>query len=190
MSSGSPAAGSRRHRLHQIALRAYRALPRGVRRRLVRALMPSYTVGAICLIERPDGHLLLVRQAYRDHWGIPGGLCQRGEEPADAACREVLEEVGLPIELVGEPAVVVDPGPQRVDVVYRARPTSLVAVAETRPRSPEVVEVRWCSPDDLPRLQHETAQALVALARSARSPQAPVLAPGGVTPLDAFRDPD
>lgn len=147
-------------------------MPRGARRRVVRWLSPSFTVGAICLIERPDGALLLVKHVYRSDWGIPGGLLRRGEEPADAARREVAEEIGLTIELVGEPAVVVEPRLQRVDLVFRARPRELAELESVRPRSPEIEQVRWFRPDDLPRLQSETATALVALARSAASPQA------------------
>src|SRR4051794_18055404 len=109
-------------RLHRLLLRIYRMLPTLARRWAVGAISPSFTVGAICLIERADGDVLLVRQAYRERWGIPGGLLQRGEEPAVAAVREVFEEVGLRIELMGEPAVVVDAGPRRIDLVYRARP--------------------------------------------------------------------
>ncbi len=152
--------------VHKALLVIYRHLPVGARRRLVRSISPSFTVGAICLIERPDGHVLLIRHAYRQRWGIPGGLLKRREDPAAAAHREVLEEVGLRIELVGEPATVVDAVPQRVDVVFRAKPVSLEAVGEMRPCSPEIVDARWFSPDALPELQHETAQALVALARS------------------------
>jgi len=162
--------------LHRLLLRVYRSLPTLARRWVVRTLAPSYSVGAICLIERPDGAVLLVRTAYRERWGVPGGLLKRGEEPASAARREVLEEVGLPIELIGEPAIVVDPRPQRIDLVYRARPRSHADVADMRPSSPEIVEARWFPIDELPELQFETASALVALARSARSPQAVPLA--------------
>jgi 8-oxo-dGTP pyrophosphatase MutT (NUDIX family) len=160
-----------RRRVHTALLRIYRRLPRAVRRRFVRLLAPSYTVGAICVIERPDGAVLLVRQVYRNHWGIPGGLLKRGEDPTDAARREVFEEVGIAIELVGEPAVVVDSDPQRIDIVYRARPVTLSELEHVRPRSPEIREARWFPPDGLPELQLETASALVALARSSASPQ-------------------
>jgi 8-oxo-dGTP diphosphatase len=80
--------------------------------------------------------------------------------------REVNEEVGMEIELVGEPAVVVDTKPQRIDIVYRARPVSASLLDDVRPRSPEIRDARWFPADALPELQFETADALVALARS------------------------
>lgn len=160
-----------RARLHRLLLRLWSRLPGRARRLIVRTASPSYTVGAICVIERPDGKVLLVRQAYRAKWGIPGGLLEKGEDPADGARREVLEEVGLPVELLGEPAVVVESQRQRVDLVYRARPETQADVAKVRPCSPEITEAAWFAPDALPELQSETATALVALARSAHQPR-------------------
>lgn len=159
-------------RLHIALLALYRRMPVKLRRLVVRFVSPSFTVGAICLIERDDGHVLLLRQTYRSNWGLPGGLLKRGEDPAVAAAREVVEEVGLAIDVIGQPAVVVDPVPQRVDLIFRARPRTAHDVANVRPASPEIIEVRWFAPDELPELQFETAQALVELARSARAPQA------------------
>lgn len=137
----------------------------------MRTASPSYTVGAICVIARPDGKVLLVRQAYRAKWGLPGGLLEKREDPADGARREVLEEVGLPVELQGEPAVVVDAQRQRVDLVFRAGPETQADLAKVRPCSPEILEAAWFAPDALPELQFETATALVALARSAQQPR-------------------
>jgi len=153
-------------------LSVFRYFPPFLRRWSVRFVSPSFTVGAICHIERSDGDVLMVRHGYRSGWGVPGGLLQRGEEPAMAAVREVFEEVGLRIELVGEPAVVVDPDQQRIDLIFRARPAADSESNLARPCSPEIIEVAWFRADALPRLQVETGQALVALARSARSPQA------------------
>lgn len=127
----------------------------------------------MCFIERADGRLLLVRLAYRHNWGVPGGLLQRGEDPADGARREVFEEVGLVVDLLGEPVVTVDPEPQRVDIVYRARVAEDSDPDAARSCSPEIVEVAWVAQDELPDLQHETAAALVQLARASNRPSSP-----------------
>lgn len=152
--------------LHRALLRGFRALPTPARRRVVRTIAPSFTVGAMCFIERDDGAILLAQQVYRRRWGVPGGLLERREEPASAAVREVAEEVGLDIVLLGEPAVVVDPVPQRVDVVYRAKVAPGCDPDDARAVSPEIARVAWFPAGRLPELQHETAQAFVALARA------------------------
>jgi 8-oxo-dGTP pyrophosphatase MutT (NUDIX family) len=116
----------------------------------------------------------LVRHVYRNpkRWGVPGGLLQRNESPADAAQREVGEEVGLHIDLVGEPTVNVDAAPRRIDIVFRARPTIDSDADRATPTSVEIVEARWFSPMELPELQFETAQAMRSLARASFSPPA------------------
>lgn len=139
-------------------------VPRLARRWIVRLLAPSFTLGAACVIERGDGSILLVRLVYREAWGLPGGLIKRNEDVASCARREVAEEIGLPVELVGSPAVVVDSRPQRVDVVFRARPAAGSDPADARAASVEIREVAWFPAHDLPRLQHETVTALIALA--------------------------
>jgi 8-oxo-dGTP diphosphatase len=169
-------------RLQTVLLLLFRRLPPFVRRRIVRLLTPSFTVGAICLVERADGKVLLVHQVYRSAWGVPGGLSKRGEDIAACARREVMEETGLAIDLVGEPAVVVDPGPRRVDVVYRARPSAGADLDEVRPRSPEIRDLRWFALDELPELQHEAVSALAALTRASAQARFDL-------PLDRLRPP-
>jgi 8-oxo-dGTP pyrophosphatase MutT (NUDIX family) len=152
-------------RLHVLALRVFGALPVLARRFVVRRITPSFTVGSICVVEREDGAILLLQQVYRQRWGLPGGLLQRGESPEAAAVREVREEVGVDVELVGEPAAVVDASARRVDVVFRARLAE--GGGEPVATSPEISGVAWHRPDDLPELQPEAVGALVSLARSA-----------------------
>jgi ADP-ribose pyrophosphatase YjhB (NUDIX family) len=125
---------------------------------LVRVVAPSFNVGAMCVIERPDGHLLLVRQAYRDGWTVPGGLLRRSEEPAVGARREAHEEVGLVVDLHGEPTVIIDAKARRIDVVFRCsvRPAAPDIV---KPNSAEITEARWFAPEGLPALQKEVAEA-------------------------------
>ncbi|GAG23832.1 unnamed protein product, partial [marine sediment metagenome] len=155
-----------------LLLQLYRRLPRKGRRWVVRTISPSFTVGAMCIIERADGAVLLVRHSYRDRWGVPGGLLKRGEETDVGARREVREEVGLDVELLGEPAVVVDAKPQRVDLVYRARPARGADPDAVEPNSVEIIEAAWFPRTELPALQYETTTGLMALARSANAPQA------------------
>jgi ADP-ribose pyrophosphatase YjhB (NUDIX family) len=157
-------------RAHSFALEVFRRLPVRARRRVVRSIAPAYTVGAICVIERADGALLLVRLSYRNSWGLPGGLLKRGETPQDAVRREVREESTLEVELLGDPAVVVDAPAQRVDVIFRARPAAGVEADSATAASPEIVELGWFLPEDLPDLQFETSGALMALARRTVTP--------------------
>ncbi len=137
---------------------------------MVRTISPAYTVGAVCVIERPDGAVLLVRLSYRNSWGLPGGLLKRREAPGDAARREVLEETGLAIDLLGDPAVVVDVVAQRVDIVFRARPMAGSDPEAVTSGSPEIVDLGWFPRDALPDLQFETSGALIALARRSMHP--------------------
>jgi 8-oxo-dGTP pyrophosphatase MutT (NUDIX family) len=159
-------------RVHRGLLGIFRRLPRRVRRWAVRVLNPTFSVGAAVVVERADGQLLLVRHSYRRRWGTPGGLLNRGETPDVAARREVVEEIGLDVELLGEPVVVVDPKPRRVDVIFRGRPAPGVDAGSATPRSPEIVEIGWFPADALPELQFETASAFRALARAAVAPPA------------------
>ena len=41
------------------------------------------------------GRILLVQPTYKDHWDIPGGYVETGETPAQAAAREVREELDI-----------------------------------------------------------------------------------------------
>jgi len=154
-------------RVHRLALVAYRNLPTRIRRLVVRLIAPTFSVGANCVILDGD-RVLLVRLSYRKRWGLPGGLVARREVPAAAAIREAAEEVGLAVEPTGPPAVVVDAEARRVDVVHRCRVAPGSSPASAAPRSPEIIEARWFALDDLPELQHETADALEAVGLDAR----------------------
>ncbi len=143
--------------LYLLALRVFRRLPAGVRRALVRAGTPGFTVGAVCLLER-DGRLLMLRQPHRVGWSLPGGLLDRGESAADAVVREVREELGLRIE-VGRPVtVVVDSPLRRVDVVFR-----VAVLSDLGERvGGEATTARWLAPDEIDEMDGPTGQILAA----------------------------
>lgn len=60
-------------------------------------------VAAAVLVER-EGHVLLVRRVnepFRGMWTLPAGFVNGGEDPAQAATRECLEETGLVVHVTG-----------------------------------------------------------------------------------------
>jgi len=59
------------------------------------ASLPGVVVAAGALITDLSGRPLLVKPNYRDHWTVPGGICEHGEPPHQGCAREVAEEIGL-----------------------------------------------------------------------------------------------
>jgi 8-oxo-dGTP pyrophosphatase MutT (NUDIX family) len=152
-------------RVHGAAIAVFARLPETWRWRLLRLVVPTFTVGAMAVVTGADGSLLLVRQSYRRGWTMVGGSLAVGEDPATAACREALEEIGVPVELVGEPVVLTYAERRDVHVVFAARLGAGVEPTEVRAVPPEIAEVGWFRPDALPDLHPEAARALVALGR-------------------------
>jgi 8-oxo-dGTP pyrophosphatase MutT (NUDIX family) len=56
------------------------------------------TSGAVILRDEHD-HLVIEKPNYRDHWLLPGGGVDAGEDARQCAQREVLEELGLDLEV-------------------------------------------------------------------------------------------
>ncbi len=68
----------------------------------IAASTPLIGVGAVIWNRR--GEIVLIRRAKPprlDEWSIPGGHLEWGESLKDAVTREVLEETGLSIDIVG-----------------------------------------------------------------------------------------
>ncbi|MDQ1748004.1 MAG: 8-oxo-dGTP diphosphatase [Frankiaceae bacterium] len=142
---------------------AFRYLPAPVRRAAVHAGAPSYTVGAVAVLRRADGCLLLVDQRHSDGWALPGGLLRRGEPAAAAVVREVREEVGVDLDpaTLPVPHAVVTAAVRRVDVVFE-----LEAGTDVEPRQEDDVEVKrlgWFPLDRLPALSRPTDDILRAI---------------------------
>lgn len=106
-----------RRAAYRTVLRGFRALPAPMRRTIVRSGTPSFTVGAVAVIEC-DGEVLFLRQPHRPGWSLPGGLLDRGEEAAEAVVREVREETGLQITAGLPTTCLVNGRVRRVDVIY------------------------------------------------------------------------
>jgi 8-oxo-dGTP diphosphatase len=148
-------------RVKRLAMRAFRRLPKPLRRLIVRSYTPSYTVGAVLALRRPEGTILLVQQRHTPGWALPGGLLQRGESAADAVVREVAEEVDLRLDpgRLPRPFAIVSPRVRRVDVVFVMTAFEPVAVRRG-PDTDEVMNVRWFPLDGLPEVSEPTVDIL------------------------------
>ena len=145
------------------ALAVFRRLPDPMRRVVVHAATPSFTVGAVAVLRRGDGRLALVRQRHSLGWALPGGLLNRGETPAAGLIREIAEELGIVLDLtlLPIPYAAVNSAARRVDVVY-----FIDAPKGARLRSEDDIEVTgtgWFALDDLPEVSEPTADILRAV---------------------------
>lgn len=109
------------------------------------------------LIEH-KGKVLLLRRAlepWKDHWDIPGGFCDGGEHPRDAAVREVKEELGIYVEVVGLLGMWMDTYGEGVrpdttlNIYYLAHWDSDEPPVLTLDKV-EASSAAWFGPDDLP----------------------------------------
>lgn len=77
------------------------------------ATLPKIIGGAGAIIRDTAARILLVKPSYRDHWEVPGGGLDLGEDPRQAFRREVKEELGL--DLAPGRLLVVDWMPEQPD---------------------------------------------------------------------------
>lgn len=149
-------------RLKGIGYQAFYRLPAPLRRRVIRLVAPTFTVGAVILVRDGDNRLLLLRQPPGYGWSLPGGMIDRGEHPAECAVRELAEETGLRIGIdqlaPAAPNALVHPRGRWVDFVFETRvnPDDHDLVVD----GGEVLEARWCSVTSLPPLTVPAARLL------------------------------
>jgi 8-oxo-dGTP diphosphatase len=105
----------------------------------------------LCFVFHHDRVLLMQRARDPDagYWNAPGGKIDRGEDPLEAARRELREETGLDAPLVfrGVATVVVEEtGEHWVIFLFAARVTDpAVAASAEGP-------LRWAAPDEVAAL--------------------------------------
>ncbi len=56
--------------------------------------LTKLSCGAVVVRETEDGWLVLMLRAYKN-WDFPKGICEEGEQPKEAAVREIGEETGI-----------------------------------------------------------------------------------------------
>ena len=118
-------------------------------------------VAAAVLIEK-QGRVLFVRrlnEPFRGLWTLPAGFINGGEDPAEAAARECLEETGLNVRVTRVLDIISGrEHPRGADfiIVYQAE----VIDGELKPDD-DVDAVEWFGRGDLPRLAFRATQKVL-----------------------------
>ena len=128
-----------------------------------------------------EGQVLLIHHRQLNKWLPLGGHIELDEDPEMAALREVREESGLEVALIGERPPTTEPGtraliaPRFLDIhrindthehiglIYWARPlngTVTLAAAEHH-------HIKWCSVQELEQLQPAISNAVKWYCREA-----------------------
>jgi 8-oxo-dGTP diphosphatase len=155
---------------------------RALMKAAARVLAPRQPVGAVGVVVRADGCVLLVEHVLRTDfpWGLPGGYVNRGEEPREAVRREIEEELGLHVEagrLLAAEQVGLTPAsthPRHLGLAYAC---TLAGGACVPGR--EVVSVEWVRPDAITRTLAPLQRRAIELATTAKA-DTPTPGNGGV----------
>jgi 8-oxo-dGTP pyrophosphatase MutT (NUDIX family) len=142
--------------------------PSAVGARRDRAELETSAGGIVYRMQDGEALFLLIRDSYRN-WGFPKGHLEEGEQPQDAAVREVEEETGL-----GE--LRVDGAIETIDWFFRFRGKLVHKVchfylmrtrhARTNPQREEgITACRWARFEDATRLiSYANARAVLVRA--------------------------
>jgi 8-oxo-dGTP pyrophosphatase MutT (NUDIX family) len=106
---------------------------------------------SIAVVRREDRFLLVHERKHGEQWYLPGGRVEPGETFVEVACRETLEEAGVPVRITGILRVEHSPRPgaTRMRVVFLAEP-----VDDTPPKSvpdEESLGAAWVTVQELVR---------------------------------------
>ena len=111
--------------------------------------------GVVAVLTNTHGRFLFIRRALTlsrapGVWCFPGGEVEPGESYEAAIQREVLEEVGLAVEVLEKIHESVSPNGEFL--LHWMRVRLLVTSATVRPHPGEVAEYRWLLPMEAAQL--------------------------------------
>jgi 8-oxo-dGTP diphosphatase len=140
-------------------------IPSRARSALIWWLSAKFNVGVAGLVRDDEGRVLLLRHTYRPArpWGLPGGGLRSGETLEDCLRREMREETGLRIEVLGLLSAAAHLDRKLVDMIFVCR----LAAGETLDNfksSAEVVEARFFSLGELPEEMSRGQRRLIFIA--------------------------
>ncbi|KRE36773.1 NUDIX hydrolase [Paenibacillus sp. Soil522] len=106
-------------------------------------------MGGAAIILDSEGRILLVKHSYgKNNWDLPGGKSEKNESAEETAKREVFEETGIQVKVGRLTGIYYDPN---YDMHHFAFISKSECNQEPKPCSPEILECRYCSIDDLPK---------------------------------------
>ncbi|MDP6943593.1 MAG: NUDIX domain-containing protein [Myxococcota bacterium] len=110
-------------------------------------------VFAVVVVRKGDRFLVVHERKHGQRWYLPAGRVEPGESLVAGACRETLEETGVPVVIDGILQVQHTPHPEgtaRLRVLFTAHPED-DRPPKTEPDD-ESLEARWVTLDELARL--------------------------------------
>ena len=102
--------------------------------------------GSVLYRTQNEFRILVIKQAQNGNWSFPKGHVEKGETEEQTAKREVLEEVGIKIDLIDgfRETIRYNPRPNvEKDVVYFVADSKLQSV---RLQKEEVADYKWLRP--------------------------------------------
>ncbi|MET9255678.1 NUDIX hydrolase [Streptomyces sp. NPDC048182] len=125
----------------------WRAL-RPLQSRIMWCVNAKFVVGVTGVVRDDEGRVLLLRHRMWPpgrQWGLPSGFAHKDEDFRQTVVREVKEETNLDVT-VGRLVLLNSGLRTRLEVAYEAR----LLGGDLRIDPFEILEARWCDPDDLP----------------------------------------
>ncbi len=112
-----------------------------------RIKQPKFSAGVVGVVFDQQGRVLLVEHVFHPYapWGLPGGWVDRSEHPAQTIEREMLEELGLKVQ-VG-PILLAEIDGNHLDMAYLCSMSGTISKL-----SRELLNVGWYDADTMPTL--------------------------------------
>jgi len=109
---------------------------------------PTYTAGAFAIVRDEAGRVLWIKRRDTGWWGLPGGVIEFGETPADAAVRETFEETGYVVGIARLAAI--DWKREAADAVFVFECRVIGGTATPSDETSEILFVDMAQPPDAP----------------------------------------
>ncbi|MER5544895.1 NUDIX domain-containing protein [Streptomyces sp. NPDC001118] len=109
------------------------------------------TMSAAAVLRDGEGRFLIVKPGYKPGWNLPGGGVDEGETPAQAARRELLEELGID-QAIGQllvSAFVRTPAGSHIYFVFDGGVLSEEQRASIVLQESELTDYRFSAPDEI-----------------------------------------